>query len=77
MRVYVRCSDGTEGDWEFDIVPRVGERVTLQGPYGYYQVVKVEHFPVSAETGSGPPSSERGIGIRLLLLDQNADPVWG
>ena len=76
-RVWVRCSDGPEGEWEFDVIPRLGERVTLNNPYGYYEVVKVEHYPRSAETGVCPSQDDVGIALRLVLLDDKTDPVWG
>lgn len=76
-KVWVRCSDGPEGEWEFDVIPSLGERVTLVNPHGYYEVVKVEHFPTQVETGFGPPPDEKGIAIRLRLLDAKADPTWG
>jgi len=74
-KVWVRCSDGPEGEWEFDAIPRLGERVTLVNPHGSYEVVRVDHSPTQVETGFGPPSGERGIGIRLRLLDATTDPI--
>ena len=72
ITAYVRCSDGPEGEWVFDIVPRLGERVTLQNPYGYYKVVKVEHYPTPE---GGVRISDAAVALRLLLIDAD-EPVW-
>ena len=75
ITIYVRCSDGREGDWTFDTLPRLGEQVVLQQPIGHYEVVKVEHFPRrSDDAGDG-----KGIGValRLLQVDPETDPVLG
>ena len=73
ITIFVRCSDGREGDWTFDTLPRLGEQVVLQQPLGRYEVVKVEHFPrLSDDAGTG-----KGIGValRLLQIDPETDPV--
>jgi hypothetical protein len=75
ITVYVRCSDGPEGDWTFDTLPRLNEQVVLQKPYGHYQVVKIEHYPRPSE-GSGD-NKGLGVALRLLRIDPESDPVWG
>ena len=75
ITVYVRCSDGREGDWMFDTLPRIGEQVVLQQPLGRYEVVRIEHFPrLSGDAGDGKGV---GVALRLLQVDPEADPVWG
>jgi len=71
ISAYVRCSDGPEGEWVFDVLPRLGEIVTLRRPFGSYQVVKVEHYPVPQ--GGPPKDMEQGTSLRLLLLDSTAE----
>ena len=75
ITIFVRCSDGREGDWAFDTVPRLGEQVVLQQPVGHYRVVKIEHFPRrsdDSEEGKGV-----GVALRLLQIDAETEPVWG
>jgi hypothetical protein len=50
----------------------VGERVTLQNPYGYYKVVKVQHYPTPEGRAH---KSEGTVALRLLLIDDK-EPVW-
>jgi hypothetical protein len=72
ITAYVRCSDGPEGAWVFDVAPCLGDRVTLQNPHGYYKVVRVEHYP----TPEGEVrTSDAAIALRLLLIDAD-EPVW-
>ena len=71
ISVYVRCSDGLEGGWVFDVLPRLGEIVTLRRPFGTYQVVKVEHYPVPE--GDASSDMERGVSLRLQRVDSPAD----
>ena len=73
ITIFVRCSDGREGDWTFDTIPRLGEQVVLQQPLGRYEVAKVEHFPRLSnddETGKGV-----GVALRLLQIETETDPV--
>jgi len=75
ITIFVRCSDGREGDWAFDTLPRLGEEVVLQQPLGRYKVIKVEHFPRrsdDSEEGKGV-----GVALRLLQIDPETDPVLG
>jgi hypothetical protein len=73
---YVRCSDGPEGEWHFDILPRVGEDVVLRGvvkgdaPHIYYQVRKVEHYP--SESGR---DMDRSIALYLDPTDRSGAPT--
>jgi len=75
ITAYVRCSDGPEGDWVFTETPRLGERVTLSDPRGFYKVVKVEHYPSPA--GRAAAGTEPTVALRLLLIDGLTDPAWG
>ena len=59
---YVRCSDGPEGDWTFETLPRVGEEVMARlSPPVRYVVRRVEHWP----TGDLFPSCELGVSLYL------------
>ena len=75
ITIFVRCSDGREGDWTFDTVPRLGEQVVLQQPLGRFEVVRVEHFPRLSSNAAG--GTGVGVALRLLQLDPETDPVWG
>ena len=75
ITVYVRCSDGPEGDWTFDSLPRLGEQVVLQQPYGHYRVVRIEHYPRRSDDAS--KGEGIGVALRLLRIDPMTDPDWG
>ena len=75
ITVLIRCSDGPEGDWTFDTLPRLGEQVVLRQPYGHYKVVRIEHYPrPSDDAGAG---TGIGVALRLVRIDPDTEPVWG
>ncbi|HRP11215.1 MAG TPA: hypothetical protein PLK37_09300 [Terricaulis sp.] len=64
---YVRCSDGLEGDWLFDVLPRVGEDVVLRAQPSkiFYKVRKIEHYPTTRDSGQFTDNMDRGIALYL------------
>lgn len=64
---YVRCSNGPEGDWCFDTLPRVGEDVVLRANTGaiFYKVWKVEHYATTRDSGQFSDNMDRGIALYL------------
>ena len=73
ITAYVRCSDGPEGDWRFDVLPRLGEHVWLRSTVGgLYEVVRVEHYPDQPEVLD--VEMERGVALRLLKIPDDMPP---
>jgi hypothetical protein len=64
---YVRCSDGLEGDWCFDVLPRVGEDVVLRAHPSaiFYKVRKVEHYATTRDSGQFTDNMDRGVALYL------------
>jgi hypothetical protein len=50
------------GDWHFETLPRVGERIVL--PPDYFVVIEIEHWPV---TSVDPEDMGLAAGLRVWV----------